>query len=244
MFELTVTDEFERWFGALGESEAEQVTAALDLVGEAGPTLDPVKASRLLLWYDGMVQDNGPCQFAVEWQARVGASAVDSLRALMLWQRQVVRCLESPAVLSRLDRLDPASAARALDAVERIKNRVRALRTQISIGTFLPRQGERTAPAASGEDAVKRALEDVLRSVGLCANDCVDAASGLRELTIATEPVRLRVIYGIDVPRRRVLVLLGEALDRTYYGDSVRWAEARWRAYNIEPLEDQAIRQP
>ena len=80
-------------------------------------------------------------------------------------------------------------------------------------------------------DAVQRALCEVLALVGLAPEDVADTESGLRELTISDATPSLRLIYAIDVPRRRILAILGEALNRAYYGDSVRLAEQRWRQY-------------
>jgi hypothetical protein len=39
------------------------------------------------------------------------------------------------------------------------------------------------------------------------------------------------VLVGLDLPQNRLLLLLGEALDRSYYGDSVKRAEAMWQRY-------------
>jgi hypothetical protein len=80
-------------------------------------------------------------------------------------------------------------------------------------------------------EAVRDALHGAIRVLGLDATDLADPSGGLRELTFGGLHPRLRVIYGIDVPRRQVLVLLGEPLDRAYYGDSIRFAEQRWREY-------------
>ena len=54
MYEITVTREFESWFKALESNAAEQIATALEVLESAGPALDPVKASRYLLWYDGL----------------------------------------------------------------------------------------------------------------------------------------------------------------------------------------------
>jgi hypothetical protein len=79
--------------------------------------------------------------------------------------------------------------------------------------------------------SVKSALDDVLTLVGLGLGDLGDRESGLRELTVpGTAPV-LRVLYGLDVSGQRLVALIGDALTRTYYGDSVRIAERRWSEY-------------
>jgi hypothetical protein len=53
----------------------------------------------------------------------------------------------------------------------------------------------------------------------------------LRELCIDNVRPQLRVLFGLDFPARRLIAILGEPLDRRYYGDSVRKAEQRWRQY-------------
>jgi hypothetical protein len=50
-------------------------------------------------------------------------------------------------------------------------------------------------------------------------------------MTISDLSPHVRLIYGIDVPNRRILLILGEPLDRSFYGDSVRLAERKWREY-------------
>jgi len=59
----------------------------------------------------------------------------------------------------------------------------------------------------------------------------LNSVSGLCELTVVTTEPRLRLLFGLDVIEKRIVVLLGEPLDRAYYGDSVKLAERRWQAY-------------
>ena len=80
-------------------------------------------------------------------------------------------------------------------------------------------------------DSVKGALLELLTLMGLDFKDAPEPPSGLRELTISAANAALRVIVGIDVPKQRILAILGEPLDRAYYGDSVRLCEQRWRAF-------------
>ena len=46
-----------------------------------------------------------------------------------------------------------------------------------------------------------------------------------------TPPPGLRLLYGIDPRRNRGLVVLGERMDRSFYGDSVRIAERQWQEF-------------
>jgi hypothetical protein len=78
--------------------------------------------------------------------------------------------------------------------------------------------------------AIERAFFAVLGLVGLAPDRIMNAGSGLRELSLATSPA-VRVLFGLDFEKRRLIALLGEALDRRYYGDSVRFAERRFAHY-------------
>jgi hypothetical protein len=53
-------------------------------------------------------------------------------------------------------------------------------------------------------------------------------SAALREITLRSTAPGLRLLYGIDEPKNRGLVVLGEWLDRSFYGDAVRRAEAVW----------------
>jgi hypothetical protein len=260
MFEITVTREFELWFQALEPNAAELVAAELDVLESAGPALDPVRASRLLLWYDGTAP--WASDGVGEWLIRMRESA-DSLRELLLWQQEAVRCLESPTFQARVANLDRDAANRALLTIERVKESLRANRLWAGYRAGATRSAPgappepKLAPAltpqqrsliaarlghglalrhvardhAPSADSVQRALREVLSLVGLEFADLVDGSSGLREVTITAVTPHLRLIYGIDVPQHRIVALVGERLDHTYYGDSVRLAEQRWREY-------------
>jgi Arc/MetJ family transcription regulator len=41
----------------------------------------------------------------------------------------------------------------------------------------------------------------------------------------------MRILYGVDAPRARALLVLGEHLDRNAYGPAVRRALAVWQTY-------------
>jgi hypothetical protein len=222
MYEITVTKEFESWFKSLEPSDAEQVATALEVVESAGPALDPVKASPFLLWYDGVTGTS----LSNEWTERLVRlrETAESARQLAAWQKEVVRSLESPAFLSRLAKLDRAAADRTFSAIERVKDRIRANKLRIQ---FLSNP-QASLPSA---DSVKRGLSEVLALAGVEPSDVVDASSGLREMTITEPSPQIRIIYGIDVPRKCVLAILGERLNRSFYGDSVRFAERKWREY-------------
>ena len=230
MFEISVTREFEDWYQGLDLETAEKVAAELNVLERLGPELDAARSSRLLLWFDGM-QSRGP---AVHWALRESASA---LGQVLRSSHEALRCLETPNFLARFLKLEARQAQRGHELLERVRARVHAATLQLTV--LAHRQGlgpSELAQRALAEQPlvqqdVQAALLDVLSFVGLRLEDVADRASGLRELTVAELSPPQRLLYAIDAPRRRILAILGEALDRAYYGDSVRLAERRWRDY-------------
>lgn len=222
MFEISVTGEFERWYQALDSESAEKVAAELNVLERLGPELDGVRASRLLLWFDGSPRQAPLAQTWLVQQANARMSQV--LRA----QHEALRCLETPNFQARFLKLEPRGAARAQELMERLRTCVRA--ATLSLVLAQPESGWSELVVVPDE-AVQAALLELLSCVGLRPEDVADRASGLRELTLAELRPPHRLLYAIDAPRRRILAILGEALDHAYYGDSVRLAERRWREY-------------
>lgn len=222
MFEISVTGEFERWYQALDSESAERVAADLNVLERLGPELDGVRASRLLLWFDGSPQHLPLPQAWLVQQANARMSQV--LRA----QHEVLRCLETPNFQACFLKLEPRAAARAQELIGCVRAAVRA--ATLSLALSQP-EGAWSERSLAPEDAVQAALLELLSCVGLRLEDVADRSSGLRELTLAELHPPHRLLYAIDAPRRRILAILGEALDHAYYGDSVKLAERRWREY-------------
>ena len=237
MYEITVTPEFEAWFRSLQGDAAERVAAELNLLERVGPGCDLEHASRWLLWFDGTEGAHatplGEGEQAFALQLRTVAS-----RLVLLKQRQegALRCLESPNFLRRFLNLDAERAQVVGELIERLRAAVRAAVVQLTLAAHPLPQATVVSSATAPQDlwlsdTVQRALHEVLARVGLAPEDVADTESGLREISISDAAPPLRLIYAIDVPRRRILAILGEALNRAYYGDSVRLAEQRWRQY-------------
>jgi hypothetical protein len=141
-----------------------------------------------------------------------------------------VLCLESVRFRERLERLESARAAQALALVELVKRHLHAARASTSYNPW--RHGlpptQQTLPEWA---ALRDAFSDLLSCMGLDAHEVLGAGSGLRELSLHHLTPPLRVLFGLDFPGQRLLAILGEALERQYYGDSVERAERRWRQY-------------
>jgi len=252
MFQITPSGEFATWFEALSPEVAEEVACALDLLAEAGVALGPSRTSRALLWFDG-------CGGGAPTDAWVGlhsgghaARIFDDAREVLLWQREVVRCLESAVFRERLARLEPQAAGAALAAVENLKVRLKGARARINLrssanafprsviatlATLTPREARVLAERFAPENELKEPFFEVLRLVGLEPTQMMNSPSGLCELTIASTEPPLRVLFGLDAPGQRIVALVGEPLTRSYYGDSVQLAEQRWLQYCSSPAQ-------
>lgn len=131
-----------------------------------------------------------------------------------------LRLLRSSA--ARLFALSPEVAAQALVDIAELETRLDRARRYAN---------DDLSKMCQSRAALEESLARVLSLVGL---DVLRSESGLRELTITSTSPHLRVLFGLDPVRRRLLAILGEPLIRSYYGDSVRLAERRWAAYCAE----------
>jgi hypothetical protein len=241
MFQVIPEPAFEAWYEELPEPLAEEVATAIDLVASSSELVAPERLSRSLLWFDGT--SGLPNAFSDSRYERRTLSALPVTLACsyVAWHHEVLLCLESPAFEQRLAALDAGRAALALRQVERLRRKLHAARVSSSYGL------RAAAPsAAGGADALglRRAFLDLLGQLGLDPELVLSSGSGLRELCIDNVSPGLRVLFGLDFPRRRLLAILGESLDRRYYGDSVRLAETRWQRYCDELSGQRAASTP
>lgn len=234
MFQVIPEPEFETWYESLPEPLAEEVATAIDLAASASQLIAPERLSRLLLWFDGTGSGCGP-ELGVPGLVEVpGWPELPTARAhgYLIWHQEVLLCLESAPFKERLARLDPALAALALTQVERLKRKLHATRFA---GTWSPWSpgGPQGSKAKTDADpsGVRQTFQGLLSLMGLEQEVVLGSGSGLRELCIDNVRPQLRVLFGLDFPARRLIAILGESLDRRYYGDSVRKAERRWRQY-------------
>jgi hypothetical protein len=228
MFEVTPSTEFSAWFESLSPELAEEVACALDLLAEAGVALGPSHASRALLWYDGC-RGELPSDPLFRQRMNSFSRHFDDVRELLLWHHEVVRSLESATFRERLARLEPKAASVALLAVENLKVRLKAAGKRIAFQRQPPRF------ESVGGNELKESFFQVLRLVGLEPTPVMNSLSGLCELSIPCTEPPLRVLFGLDALGQRIVALLGEPLDRSYYGDSVTLAEQRWQQYCANP---------
>lgn len=230
MFQVVPEPEFSAWFEGLPEPLAEEVATAIDLAASASSGLAPERLSRLLLWFDGTGSGSGEslglAGLALQNLEHATALPVERLRSYLLWHEEVLLCLQSAPFLARLERLEAARAEQALAQVEQLKQKLRAARLAGShVALRAATVNERVLLS------LRTAFEELLQLVGLEAKLLLGSGSGLRELCIDNVRPQLRVLFGLDFPAKRLIAIVGETLDRRYYGDTVRLAEQRWQAY-------------
>ena len=245
MLELRTSDEFALWFAALDPATAEDVAATLEVIAALGPEKEAPSSSDWLTWYEhpsvsGRLRDLWPFQHPHAPVNTTVARFVREWGAFYGYARRAIKHLESPAFVARLRQLDARSAAAVADAVARIRRATtkRVLAVSDNYGKLQPYAA---MPATPRQEAALFALADVqeirdayfaaLAAAGFDVADVPVASPVLREIGLRSPPPGLRLLYGIDPATSRGLVVLGERFDRSFYGDSVRLAEQRWREF-------------
>jgi hypothetical protein len=237
MFELLTTDGFATWFSSLGADTAEDVAATLEVISELGAAKEAPESSDALLWYEHPSLSGRPLP---DYKARFSPEFVKFTQDWGRFQgyvARIVRHLGSKAFTAHLAHLSPDEAAVVNDAVQRIRrlSTTRSLRMSeiFTKHRMNPFRAPTAAEAAVGarildETEVRAAYFEALAAAGFEVTDVASTPAALREISLRSTPPGLRLLYGIDQPKNRGLVVLGEWLDRSFYGDSVRKAEALW----------------
>jgi hypothetical protein len=150
--------------------------------------------------------------------------------------KRVVRHLESPAFVARLTGLSPADAAAVDAAVKRLRRlaTTRALAVSESVVKRMHSPTAATTAAfarLADVSEVREVYFAALAAAGFEVADLPQPSSALREISLRSTAPGLRLLYGLDGPKNRGLVVVGEWLDRSFYGDAVRHAEAVWRQF-------------
>ena len=240
MLDLVTIDAFATWFQALAAGPAEDVAATLEVIVQLGTRAEAPGSSDALLWYEH------PSLSQVSWppfrdiEKRVSPELLNFTQE---WGRfhgyvkRVVKHLESAAFVARLARLSSKEAAVVAAAVERIKRIAKTRLLGVSefgakghLNPFRSPSEFQIRALARFVDVseVRAAYLQALAAAGFEVVDLPPHPAALREIALRSTPPGLRLLYGIDQKRNRGLVVLGEWLDRSFYGDSVRRAEALW----------------
>ena len=221
MLEILTTDEFAAWFSALPDEVAQDVADALDVIEQLGPEKAPPQSHESLLWYEH--------ESAAQFRAgpRSIAFQLEAWGAFRDYTTKVLAKLESEAFMSRVGRLDESSGARVVDAIKRIK-RAADPRARFAL------QHLKTTDARA---EVRRAFFDALEAAGFAVTDVPAHSLALREIARRLPEPAFRILYGVNAERGVALVVVGEMLDRSFYGDSVRFAERTWKRFLSGDLE-------
>jgi hypothetical protein len=237
--QLLTSDEFAQWFTSLEQARAEDVAATLEVIAQLGTEKEAPGSSDWLTWYEhpsisARLRD---LDFSSLHHPAI-AQFFDAWSAFQGYARRVVKHLESPPFVARLGQLAAPDAALVADAVARIKKVVTRRQLQLSDHRILRTLGRppTTAEAAAldrllDEQEIRDAYLAALAAAGFKMVDLPPHSPALREIALRVPAPGFRLLYGIDVKRKRGLVVLGEPLDRSFYGDSVRVAERMWQEF-------------
>jgi hypothetical protein len=223
MLQLLTTDVFASWFSALDDAAAEDVATALEVVAELGPAKAPPESRESLLWYEHPTVSQFQSLESLAWDLEAWGAFHD-------YARRVIDKLESPKFAARLAELGAQETRTVLRAVRGIK---RAIDPRYRWTLKITKGGHPTlsAHAEAASETVRRLYFDALEAAGFALSDVPPHSRALRELANRRRGPGFRLLYGVDVERETALFVLGEWLDRSFYGDSVRRAERMWKDY-------------
>lgn len=224
MLELLTTEQFATWFAALDDGAAEDVATALEVIGELGPERAPPGSRESLLWYEhASVADFG-LNGALAWDLEAWGAFRD-------YSQRVLAQLEAPRFTARLARLGGDQATLVLKTIGRIR---RAVDPRLRWALKLSGDPAAAAVPVRPENAcaeVRQLYFEALEAAGFAVTDVPAHSRALREFSRRSPAPAFRLLYGVDTERKTALVVLGEWLDRSYYGDSVRHAERLWSGF-------------
>jgi hypothetical protein len=229
MLQLLTTDAFAEWFAALDDKPAEDVATALDVIEQLGPAQAPPGSRESLLWYEHPSVSRFEASGSFAWDLEAWGCFRD-------YAKLVLEKLESPRFASRLARLGTKEAALVLKCIREIK---RATDPRLRWALKLAADPFGLAASARPEDAcagLRRLYFEALEAAGFMVADVPAHSLALREFSRRVPAPAFRLLYGVDVKRETALFALGEWLDRSFYGDSVRRAERMWQAFLVGQL--------
>jgi hypothetical protein len=234
MYRLLTTEDFAAWFSRLRDAAAEDVAATLDVIERLGANTEAPGSSEWLLWYEHPTFAERMRRAPVDdrYPLDVRLRSVEQWGAFLGYTRRALKHLESPQFTARLGRLSPDDAGAVAFALSRIRAALKS--RQMAMSGLAARR-----PAPDGPEFLRLVdLTDVrhwylaaLAAAGFAVEDVPAHSHALREIALRRREPELRILYGIDASGERGLVVLGEFLDRSFYGDSVRRAESLWRQF-------------
>ncbi len=224
MLDLLTTDSFADWYASLGDKDAEDVATLLDVVEQLGPAQAPPGSRESLLWYEHPNVSRFLQSDSLAWDLEAWGCFRD-------YAKQILAKLESPRFTSRLARLGSIEAARVLGIIRGIQQATdpRMRWTLKIVGDPWGRSADLRPENACSE--VRRRYFEVLEAAGFKVEDVPAHSLALRELSRRAPAPAFRLLYGVHGERKTALIVLGEWLNRSFYGDSVRRAERTWKQF-------------
>jgi hypothetical protein len=223
MLTLLVTDTFADWFAALDDETAEDAATALEVIEQVGPARSAPGSRESLLWYEHPSVSRFEVLDALDWELEAWGCFRD-------YAKQILAALGAPRFTARLAHIGAKQAEVVMRAVRDIKRatdpRTRwALKLHDPNGTYAKGESDK----ACGE--IRRLYFTALEAAGFEVEDVAPHSRALRELSQRKPERSFRLLYGVDAARGSALAILGERLDRSFYGDSVRRAEHVWKQF-------------
>jgi hypothetical protein len=234
MFRLHTTEDFAAWFSGLRDGVAEDVAATLDVIERLGADTEAPGSSEWLLWYEhpSMAERVRRVSAGERTLMAWGLRYVEQWGAFLGYTRRALKHLESPQFSARLARLSPDQAGAALFAVSRIRAALKSRQVAMAgLGASRPAPDSAAFLELVDLTDVRHWYLAALAAAGFAVQDVPAHSQALREIALRQRAPELRILYGVDAPRACGLVVLGEWLDRSFYGDSVRRAESTWRQF-------------
>jgi hypothetical protein len=222
VLEVRTSDAFAQWFRSLDDATAEDVAATIDVVQGLGVATAAPGSRELLLWYEHPRAADFSRSGSFAWDFEAWASFRD-------YAGHVVARLEAPRFLSRIGLLEPKDAETVLGLVRRIRRLADPRTAWTAAARGIPRKWCPDAAAACAE--LRRLYLATLEAAGFDVVDVPAHSLAVREIARRQPAPGLRLLYGVDVARDVALFVVGEPLGRTFYGDSVRRAEAAWAQF-------------
>lgn len=229
MLQPLTSAEFADWFDSLDEPGVEDVATAIEVVERLGPSQAAPGSRELLLWYEH------PALARVVPDSL--SSDLEAWGSFRDYARQILEKLESARFVARLSSLSVNQAAEVLRLTQQIQ---RATDPRLRWALKLAGAPLRAAREVRPEQAcaeVRRLYLATLAAAGFKVEDVPAHSLALRELSRRSAAFPFRLLYGVDSKRDVALFVLGERLDRAYYGDSVRRAERSWQRFLAGSLE-------
>jgi hypothetical protein len=224
MLQILTTDVFADWFAALDDKSAEDVATVLDVVEQLGPAQAVPGSRESLLWYEHPIMARFEASDSLPWDLEAWGCFRD-------YAKQVLSKLESARFAARLSRLDTKTASKVVDAIKQIRRAIDPrLRWTAKLAGDPVALAIRVRPESACAE-VRRLYFEALEAAGFEVADVPAHSLALREFTRRAPSPAFRLLYGVHVERETALVVLGEWLDRSFYGDSVRRAERMWKQF-------------